>query len=253
MTDAPAVSRTRDELWYAYEVQKQAIRTSSLAFDGGARGEAVRLANTLFILAGPRMRSHTPILEQLGVLGRLRVQTTIGAGNESGTPLLAALLIWGGGVNLVRLVPLGLGGLMTGRALAVEEWWDEIVLSNESGTTLTRLQIVRSMRDQDGGVHFDSALKNPAYHAASRGELSGFYVRQPTGDKIAVPDALEVTVRQMAEEFGLALNGVMRGLEPSGASLLYRQKNGPVILTVGEPAPLSSEDAILPGSAAEAL
>jgi hypothetical protein len=65
---------------------------------------------------------------------------------------------------------------------------------------LTRCLLIRSMRDQDGGAHFDDEITDPTYAAAVHGKLAGFTI-QITPDKLEpVPYALEVSMRQIAEE-----------------------------------------------------
>lgn len=47
--------------------------------------------------------------------------------------------------------------------LDVAGWWNEIIYTFEEGKTLTRLGLVKSLRDQDGGAHVDDALSDKQY------------------------------------------------------------------------------------------
>lgn len=99
---------------------------------------------------------------------------------------------------------------MTGRHLSFEQWWNEVVLRDASAGELTRRAVIRSMRDQDGGAHFDETIADPAYLAAVQGRLAGFLMKDETGESQAVPFALENTMRQIAEEVRLLLRPIRR-------------------------------------------
>lgn len=203
--------RTTDELWCAFELHRNAIEVSSLAFDGGLKGEAIRLANSIFILIGEKMKNHLSICDQIGIKDRLLFPTTIPVGDTSESPLYSAFVkIWDGNLN-IELMPLGFGATMTGRQLKFDDWWQETVLGPTTGQSLTRGAIIRSMRDQDGGAHYDARVTDSAYAAAIRGELTGFAIQDPkTGQKIPVKYALETTMRQIAEEVRIALKYVAK-------------------------------------------
>jgi hypothetical protein len=46
--------------------------------------------------------------------------------------------------------------------LPFDSWWSEIVFSDDS-LKLSRKNLVRAIRDQDGGSHFDPILRDPSY------------------------------------------------------------------------------------------
>jgi hypothetical protein len=224
-------ARTQSELWRAFEMQRQAINSSALAFDAGQVGEAVRLANSLFILSGRGMRRHTSILDQMGIQNELRYSTTVSKDNKSASPMYNALVLWNQTYGFtVELMHLGFGALMTGRSLVFQEWWDEVVLSDGQSRSLTRGQIIRGMRDQDGGAHYDEQLTDQNYIAATRGELTGFTYTDHTGQTFPVPFGLEMCMRQIAEEFRLTIRGIHEGNVILRPTIIQRMSTGPVNL-----------------------
>src|SRR4051794_20189955 len=78
-------------------------------------------------------------------------------------------------------------------------------LVSEGEHKLTRCLLVRSMRDQDGGAHFDDEITDPTYAAAIHGKLTGFNIQIAPDKMEPVPYALEVSMRQIAEEVRLVL------------------------------------------------
>jgi len=90
--------------------------------------------------------------------------------------------------------------MMTGRMLPLEEWWAERGLHDGKGTPLSRENIVRIFRDKNGGAHYDANVADPLVAAALKGEITGFRYTNPAGEEVAVEHALEMTMRQIAEE-----------------------------------------------------
>jgi hypothetical protein len=92
------------------------------------------------------------------------------------------------------------------------------VLSGIGATaTLTRLQVVRIMRDQDGGAHLDDHIKDETYLAVYM-KGTGFLCKPTADSEVSLPveGALEATVRQMAHE----VLGPMRGFAHSARHAL---------------------------------
>ncbi|MEK9282826.1 hypothetical protein MTR72_24880 [Bradyrhizobium sp. ISRA442] len=225
--------RTRLGLQYSLLVQYDALCLSSAMFDAGHRSEAVRIANAIFVLLGPDMRNHKSVLSQLGVLdGQLTVPSTADSRGPHGTALIAVEATPystddGQGGYFIESVPFGHEPLSAGRRLPVPDWWNEGVLSGIGATTtLTRLQVVRIMRDQDGGAHLDDHIKDETYLAVYV-KGTGFLYKPSADSEVSLPveGALEATVRQMAHE---VLNP-MRGLAHSARHALREAaKTGPL-------------------------
>lgn len=226
------LKRTRLGLQYSLLVQYDALCLSSAMYDAGHRNEAVRIANAIFVLLGPDMRNHKPILSQLDLDGQLTIPSTADSRGPHGNALIAveATPYSTGGEQggwIIESVPFGHEPLSTGRRLPVLDWWNEGVLSGIGATTtLTRLQVVRIMRDQDGGAHLDDHIKDETYLAVYV-KGTGFLYKPDANSEVSLPveGALEATVRQMAHE---VLNP-MRGLAHSARHALREAaKMGPL-------------------------
>ncbi len=192
--------------------QFDAINISAKAFDEGFKGEAVRIANSVFILLGQKMRNHTSILEHLGHREALRLPSTVHL-PDSSTPLFHARATkvaeteW-----TLELIPIGIE--KDPRPLSLNDWWNEVFLKDDQGRFLTRETLIRSVRDQDGGAHLDEELSDANYKAVIAGEFGGFhYKRAEDAAGQAVPFAIETTVRQIGNEVLFALNGLVQKIE----------------------------------------
>lgn len=198
------LKRTKGDLWRAFLIQTQALAISMHAFDQGWKGEAARLANSAFLLVGRGMKSHKSILDQLHLQDHLDFVTT-----TSKTQLLK-LTVTPTALNhvTVELVPKGLEDV---RLVKYQEWWSENVMhTNEH--KISRGEIIRILRDKDGGAHFDETITDPLVAAALSGKLTGFtYQSKPDEPIIPVPFGLETTMRQIAEE----LRATLRNLKAS--------------------------------------
>jgi hypothetical protein len=64
---------------------------------------------------------------------------------------------------------------------------------------LTRKELVLTLRDQEGGGHFDEELRNPAYIAISTPDFGWKWIT-PDGEKPINPGAHLATMRQIAWE-----------------------------------------------------
>jgi hypothetical protein len=111
---------------------------------------------------------------------------------------------------VIALEPRGREAMYTGRRLKFDEWWNETVLNDGKNQQLTRENIIRILRDKDGGAHYDANVTDPLIAAALRGEITGFLYKDAGGKELPVPFILENTMRQIAEE----LRGVVRYLRP---------------------------------------
>ena len=154
------------------------------------------------------MKNHKCIVEQLGWADEIKISSTVGSNQQGGSPLIAVRATphvsesavqdgW-----IIRCVPYGHETLNTAPRLSLTDWWNEGVLTG-SGTikTLSRLQVIRLVRDQDGGAHLDDHIDDPTYVAV---HLNGVGFRyKPTAQSeqsLPVEGAAEATIRQMAYE-----------------------------------------------------
>lgn len=123
---------------------------------------------------------------------------------------------------------MGFGSLMNGRHLSFNEWWNEKVLGDGSNRFLTRGQIIRGMRDQDGGAHYDAIVSDPVYVAARNGELTGFKIEYNDGVTRPIPGGLEHTMRQIAEEARTAYRCIGPDLGVCGWAVASRGSTGEI-------------------------
>jgi hypothetical protein len=208
--------RTTDDFWKAFEIHKSALDVSSLAFDGGLIGEAARLATSAFLFVGRGMGNHKSILDHLGITDSVQFPTTVPDGSQSGTPLIHASLTcirkdeW-----VIELVPNGRAAMQTGRTLKFDDWWNEKVLDKGKGQKLSRKDIIRILRDRDGGAHYDANVKDPLVGAALQGQITGFLYKNPDGHEVPIPNPLETTMRQIAEELRQVLRYLRFQHDPS--------------------------------------
>lgn len=202
--------RTEDDLRQAAEVQFDALKISADHFDLGQVGEAARMANALFVLAGEGMRSHTSILDAANQKGQRLYRSTRATENDLGCSLVYAELkevaedAWE-----VRLRHAGRAALEGGRELSFSDWWNEPVVVN-SAVTLTRADVVRILRDKSGGAHFDPIVKDPQVARAIQGEIGLFDIAHGGGRREVVPFGLEYCMRQIATEFWFSLGADKR-------------------------------------------
>jgi hypothetical protein len=136
----------------------------------------------------------------------------------------------------ITAVPHGHEALNSGRWLPALDWWNEGVLGGVGAVgTLTRLQVIRVMRDQDGGAHLDDHIRDEIYLAVHlKGVGFQYKHRADSEETMPVEGSLEATVRQMAYE-------VLQALQSSAlsAQIALRQasKKGPLSSQYFETAP----------------
>jgi hypothetical protein len=197
--------RTEDDLRRAAEIQFQALKISCREFDAGFISEAARLANAVFILVGKGMRNHTSILKSADELEDRTFRSTIEESDFKGSALFYAVLTkeaedrWS-----VCLKHAGKAALENGRDLTFDKWWDEKVIQN-SKSCLSRAEIVRILRDKNGGAHFDPVVEDPLLASAIQGDLGSFYYSSDDGTSVPVEGGLEYSMRQIVEEFWFSM------------------------------------------------
>jgi hypothetical protein len=191
------------------------------------------MANAIFILIGPGMRNHKSILEQLAYVDKIKIPSTADAKGPHGSALIATQAtpytndLTGQSGWIISAVPFGHESLRSGRILSLLDWWNEGVLKGVGGTeVLTRLQVIRVMRDQDEGAHLDDHINDDTYIAV---HLRGVGIQyKPSADSeeaIPVDGALEATIWQMSHE---VLNALESWAISAQVMLSEAAKNGPL-------------------------
>jgi hypothetical protein len=198
--------RTEEDLRRAVQAQFRALKISADHFDLGEMGEAARMASALFILAGEGMRTHTSIFDAAGQKANRLYRSTKTTENAVGCSLVYAQLKKVGPDEWeVGLRHAGRAALKDGRDLPFSGWWNELVVKN-STVELSRADVVRILRDENGGAHFDPIVKDSTVAAAIRGEVGLFDMKHPNGDREVIPFGLEFCMRQVATEFWYSLD-----------------------------------------------
>jgi hypothetical protein len=200
------LKRTRFGLLRAFMQQYGALRLSASNYDFGHLAETARIANAILILLGPRSRSHLSIVEALdwelvmpstrpnGSLLQVECIPVEAVGDKSAS--------W-----FIRAMPAGREAAISDpqAPLSLADWWNEIVVNRAEGS-LSRLEMIRVIRDRDGGAHLDLTITSPAYKAVLL-HGAGFNY-QPSASEPARPveHSIEAIIRQIGNE-------VIRGLE----------------------------------------
>ncbi|QWG10970.1 hypothetical protein KMZ29_14380 [Bradyrhizobium sediminis] len=201
------------------------------SFDFGHVAEAARIANAIFILLGPRSRTHTSVVEALN--WDIEMPTTVPSGNLMSVECIPVEAVGDRPASwFIQALPAGREAAVFRKdvRLSINEWWNEVVLKGSEGT-LSRLDIIRITRDRDGGAHLDETISSPAYKAVLlRG--AGFSY-QPSQDAPSQPveNSIEAIIRQIANEVliplqskGLAAQWEMQQLAAIGSTALFTEE-----------------------------
>lgn len=157
--------RSEQELNQAFLDQYQALTVSSASYDQGNLWEAMRLATVVHTLVhdgGSRSRS---LIGQLGIRDSIPFVTCMKPPDEPGKQTMA---IMGGmcGIEQSAKGPVYypvLGNALFRRNISFKKWWKERIYTNRREQIITRMNLVFSLRSQDGGSHFDPELPDNAY------------------------------------------------------------------------------------------
>lgn len=194
-------SRDPEEVREAFKTQMRHLDRSAQAFDEGDVSEAQRIAAIIFMLCHDRGQSVS-LLTQLGVKHEM-------AFYDSARPRPADPNLFLGQPPLIAFQLVG-GAKIYGAPgvhahtprIGFKQWWETIVYNNLDGGRLSRADLVRNLRDQDGGGHFDPMPTNEAYHRFAK---HGDYVTEgATRNRfimLDLPPGLHLhSMRQIAHE-----------------------------------------------------
>lgn len=209
--------RTHRDFCKALLFQYDAIKLSSTSFDLGFTGEAIRLANSIWVLLGrSKTRNHTSIIDHLQWGTELEMPTSVVEGNTGGNTMIQASLTAFENVDgrsakvKVQIEPRGHppGNC---RKLPLEQWWMEQI-AKPGGQSMSRYTLIRVLRNQDGGAHLDDEITDKDFVAFNN--FAPFNIRGKDGKTIPVKFHIETTVRQVAYE-------VLAGLKASSMRAEY--------------------------------
>lgn len=196
--------RTPEELNQALEEQLQALRSSCRSYDDGQKWEAKRIATTLVTLFHSRGKTKA-LLEQMDLLNGLELITSA----EPNPP--GNLMTW---TPLVFMRSTGeclphLSDPIPGfKKIPFQQWWEESVYE-DGNLKLSRSLLLRTLRDQEGGSHYDSEVSDDAYKLMKNG--AGWYIRLADGTEHPFGDVELATARQIAYEAEQSLKDLMGG------------------------------------------
>jgi len=197
--------------------------SAGAAFDGGAEGEAKRLATVLRVLLHDRRRSAS-LLGQLGVKGRISFVDTaqpIHPHNLMATPGLVMMRIGADGGSYVAPLAGGMPERYRNPNKPFGPWWNEPVTKDAAGRLFSRKDYVLTVSNKEGGAHVDHTLDG-AYAALTKGNSLG-WVYSSGDDDDARPmerNPAFASVRQVAFEVSrtLAQHPLTLGLGSLGLS-----------------------------------
>jgi len=199
--------RSKQELLTALKEQLAALKGSSKAYDAGEQWEAKRLATTAYTLLHDGSGRTKSLLSQLGILDQMKFLASAPPINPDNLASDFPLVMIRMKVNpaSAKYLPLLGDGPPLGERLPFADWWTQIILKDQRGLSLTRKDLVLTLRDQEGGSHFDKELTNPAYISAKDGNM-GWTLVTPKGDQSIDPGPQFATMRQIAWELEQSIN-----------------------------------------------
>jgi hypothetical protein len=201
-------TQTREELVTHLHDQIGHLRRSAAAFDGGAEGEAARLALSIRVLLHDTKKSKS-LLGQLGVKERLRfLESSLGVtrlqdnhpGRDCGLLSIELDPQNGAGRYFAPLEKLPPERLR--QRAKFSAWWSMKVF--EGKVSLSRKDLVLAFADTDGGAHVDARLMDE-YANLTRRNAPGWALSDSDGTH-PLKGAGHASVRQMAYELSSTLD-----------------------------------------------
>jgi hypothetical protein len=169
--------RTADELNAALKEQVRFLQKSGTDFDAGDISEAKRIVGAIHILLHDKGRTIS-ILSQMGTRDGVEYLSSAPAPDPRNLlPSHPLIMVRMGSLPglppFLKYQPIKDGG-PPGRSrwLPFAQWWDQAILKDQYGLFLSRKELVLTLRDKDGGGHFDSELDDvPTYIGFTKGGL----------------------------------------------------------------------------------
>jgi hypothetical protein len=175
----------------ALATQFKLLKSSSQSYDEGTPEAALQIATTIRVLVHDTKKSQS-LLKLMGAKG-ISLATTAKTLDDSKyyaylSPLIEIEasfenLAEGPCIDAVP-IPLGIGGLIDGHLLSVEEWWNQTIYLIFEGKAYTRRDIVLTAANKDGGAHV--ADKLPALYAQLSNGTAGTSVVSTDTDGFSI-------------------------------------------------------------------
>lgn len=170
--------------------------TSCEMYDEGRYSEAKRIASIIRILFHDTRNSKS-LLGQLGKKGDQFYSTNI--------PLVKESLVTYSGLTLIGMkgkdtlyypkldeMPFGI------KWLTFQNWWDEIIFRDKTGSLISRGMLIKTSTNQDGGAHIDEALDEVYYNLSKNNSLQ---TQIFDGEKSnPIPNPEKAAIRQIGHE-----------------------------------------------------
>jgi hypothetical protein len=193
-------NKSREEIVEHFNAAKSALQVSCKSFDEGNRWEAMRLATTVYSLVNDGGRNSVSILTQLGLRASLRFpsRANIIPGNFVADTPLVIFRISSQGPECLPLLNDPIGDET--KPLQFQRWWDQTILKDGDRFDASRRSLVFSLRNQDGGAHVDSNLKDEAYVRFSKLNFSTPRMISSNAGEIPFSGIAEASMRHVASE-----------------------------------------------------
>jgi len=169
MVSQTSFLKSEDDLRRALDRQVANMRRSMAAYDEGAIEEAERLAQSCYVLLHDGGGSRS-LLGQLGLKraltlpnSELQLPDAPFGGELMRAPPLTVFQMGPSGTNVAPLCQVGMN-LVDIPWFKFSKWWEQIIFTTSKGLKLKRMNLVFSMRNQDGGGHVDRQIDNEVYH-----------------------------------------------------------------------------------------
>lgn len=186
--------------------QHRSLVVNGRSFDDGERWQARSLAVTAYLLVHDGGRNSKSLLGQLGLKGMPRYLSSSrgfkmehadpdARGIEAYPPItLAIYRLDDAGVSYQPLCH-AIGMQHWYRRLKFKKWYGEYIFKTARGRTLTRENLIHTVRSKDGGAHLDPLINDEAYELLARDPDPLFEVEGGV-----LPGAHFASMRQIAWE-----------------------------------------------------
>jgi hypothetical protein len=193
-----------------FKDQLSALRASNAGYDGGSLWEAKRLATSMYILFhdGGNNKSITGILN---IKGKLKLLSSVVERNyPTGSTVLfrsphniVSVSMGPSGVTCIPNFDITFP-MSSYKWVNFAKWWEEKVIDDGQRTSLSRKNIIFSMRNQDGGAHTDPDLKDESYssykHIGVGTQILSHHSSGLQSGPTPIPNLIDATVRQISWE-----------------------------------------------------
>jgi hypothetical protein len=192
----PRIKLKNDDLEEHLKEQIELLDISCNSYDSGQYIEAKRIAVIIRILFHDTGHSKS-LLGQLGRKSDSFFSSNLPIVEESLFTHSGLTMIGMKGKDTLYFPKLDEMAFKT-EWLPFSEWWDEKIIKDNKGNTITRGQLIKFSTNQDGGAHVDQALDEIYYNLKKTNSLQTtiFDGKQ----QLAIPNAEKAAIRQIGHE-----------------------------------------------------